>query len=267
MSLTDILSEDLCERLKDLSVEDFAALARAGSVGLTPKLLREGIRAVGEGEEVSLPGMGGTPKPLNIQAWSFVNDRGQYADTYHLSSARAAELKDLLLADPESALREITEVVTVALRKRGSPKPVRVSLGAVPGTGAGQGDGGPGAGVTSRALKDEIRRNDKLYGMYRFVPEDTGRAGATRFRVDLGGGLYASYQSKVGAVDVARICRVHGRTHALVIDHVSLWLDGRSPLFGSDIPAKITFSGQLKPNEAPPAKPMQKDKTISPVSD
>jgi len=264
MSLTDILSDELCEKLKDLSVDDFAALARAGSVGLSPRRLREGIHAVGEGEEVTLSGIGGTPKPLNIQAWSFVNDRGQYADTYHLTSARAAELKDLLIAKPEDALKEITEVVTVALRKRGSPKPVRVSLGAIPGTGVTQGGGGPGAGVTSRALKDEIRHNDKLYGMYRFTPEDTGRAGATRFRVDIGGGLYASYQSKVGAVDIARICRVHGRTHHLVVDHVSLWIEGKSPVFGSDIPVKLTFTGKLKPNESPPPKPNQKDKTVAP---
>lgn len=264
MSLSDVISKELADALSGLSVSDFQALARAGSLGLSPSALRAGVQAIERGDEAPLPPGGGQPRPLVIQAWSFVKDKGQYHDTYGLSSAKAGELTDLLFSDREKGLAEITSIVTAALRQRGSKRPIRVTAAGLPGASDVEG-AAPAAGGSDRlALKDEIRRDPATYGLYQFLAEDTGRSGGERFRVGLGGGLYACHQSKVGAVDVARICRKHGRDFPLIHDHIVFWMEGMNPVRGDAIPSRITYSGVLPPNGEPPADPVARAKTSSP---
>jgi hypothetical protein len=255
MALSDIISLDLARRLDALGVEDFSAIVKAASVGFGPAKLKQGVSAIARGESPDLPAGLGQAKPLNIIAWSFCTDHGQYADTYGLSVARAAELKDQLRKDPEPALAEIRSVVSARLAARGSQRPVVVLRDGIPGVHAG--DHPPTrprqGGVD---LKKEIVQNGALYGMYKFVAEDTGRAGNLRFRVPLGSGLFAVFPNKAGAIDVARLCRVNGRSHPSIVDHVAFWRDNKAPVFGDDIPERVTFDGRLKPGEQPPPDPI-----------
>jgi len=112
-------------------------------------------------------------------------------------------------------------------------------------------------------FKDEIKLSPQIYGMYKFAAVDTGRPGALRFKVELGSGLYSLFQNKQGAIDIARICRVHGRDYEPIRGHIAFWRDGYTPLFDEDIPEKVKFSGKLKPGAKPPANPITKDKTVA----
>lgn len=261
MSLNEIVSDDVAARLEGLEVGDYAIIIKAASVGLTAQRLFEGVRAINNGDAYELPGKLGTPRPLVINAWSFVNDKGQYRDTYGLSDAVAGTLKGQMRDDPDSAIAEITRVVSERLRMRQSPRPVRVSRDGMPGSAPGGDQQHQGQGGVD--FKTEIKRQAALYGMYTFVAEDTGRTGPYRFRVPLGACLYAVFQNKRGAVDVARITRVHGRSYALVEPYVAFWRNGKPPLFGKDIPDKVKFYGVLKPGEASPADPVEKDMTVA----
>lgn len=263
MALNGIIGPELAGKLASLTADDFAALARAGSLGLSPSKLFEGVQAIAGGDRYDLPKGGGLPKALTIQAWSFVKDHGQYHDTYGLTSARAGELTDLLRKDPDAARAEITTIVTAALRQRGSPRPVVVNTAGMPGAPTTDHSARPVTSSNRNALKDEIRRAPATYGLYRFVADDTGRAGGERYSVRLGGGLYAFHQSKQGAIDSARICRRHGRRHALIASSIALWLAGKNPLYGDAIPSKVVFDGVLGPNETYPEDPVPKGQTTA----
>lgn len=265
MAVSNIVSKDLAAKLSELSLGDFKALTQAGSLGLTPDDLCEHVHAINSGGNPEFPRGVGRPKPIKVLAWSFVNDRAQYHDTYGLETTRAAELKDMLLAETDKGVAEITRVVTEVVRRRGSTKPVAVlttGLPGTPGTGAGVSQAG---GVGRGALKDQIRQKPAQYGLYSFTAEDTGRTGSTRFRCGLGGGFYSTHPSKQGAVDIAKIARVEGRDFPLIADRVAFWLDGSKPLFGDDIPTKAVFSCQLPPHEPAPADPVIAPKTVAPA--
>jgi hypothetical protein len=264
MSFTNIVDAGLCEKLRELTVSELTALVKASSLGMPPQRIHECIAAVNAGEDPELPGMAGAPHPVTIQAWSFVRDRGQYQDTYGLSSARAGELADLLLSDTEKGVAEITAVVTAALRHKGSARPVVVNTTGLP-TKRGGSPPSIGVGKAGRgALKEEILKNPAVFGLYRFAAEDTGRPGPLHFRVRLGGGLYAAHPSKVGAVDAARLCRVHGRSFPPIVDRIYFWPEGKTPVCGVDIPERVVFDGVLGPSEDPPADPVVKPRTEAP---
>uniref|UniRef100_A0AB74UMC1 Capsid protein n=1 Tax=Pseudopestalotiopsis camelliae-sinensis polymycovirus 1 TaxID=3367397 RepID=A0AB74UMC1_9VIRU len=266
MAFSNILSPELCAKLSAITADELGAVIKAASLGLSAQRLHECIHAVNSGESPELPEVSGSPKPVTVQAWSFVKDRGQYADTYQLSSAQAGEIADLLLTDVEKGIAEITAIVTSALRRRGSARPVAVSTAGMPAT-RGAPPPVPGVGNAGRgALKEEIRSNAATYGLYKFDAEDTGRPGSLRYRVRLGGGLYATHPSKTGAIDVARICRVKGRAYPLIADRIYLWIDGKTPAVGSDIPDRVTFTGILPPLADLPADPTTRAKTESPAS-
>jgi len=263
MALNDIISVDLAKRLDALGIDDLSAVIQAASVGFGPAKLKQGVSAIARGERPDLPSGLGQAKPLHIIAWSFCSDHGQYADTYGMSVARAAELKDQLKRDPEPALAEIRSVVAARLAVKGSQRPVVVSNDGIPGVASTEHPKTrPRQGGVD--LKQEIIKNGALYGMYKFTAEDSGRPGNLHFRVRLGGGLYAVFPNKSGAVDVARLCRVNGRGYPPIVDHVAFWRDGKSPLFGADIPEKVTFDGRLKPGEASPPDPVSVARTAAP---
>lgn len=263
MSLSDIISTDLASALADLSVADFTALVKAASVGFGPSKLKAGVDAIHRGDEVPLPSGLGQAGSLKIVAWSFCSDHGQFADTYGVSVARAAELKHQLRYTPDDAIAEIRKIVTDALEKKGSLRPVVILRDGIPGSGTTD-HSGPRSAQLKSDLKKEIKSRGTLYGMYKFVAEDSGRQGDLHFRVRLGAGLWATAASKSSAIDVARICRVNGRSHELVADRVCFWRDGKAPVFGVDIPESVTFDGKLKPGQALPADPVSKARTEAP---
>jgi len=262
MSLNDAMSADTAKKIEELDVADIVALVRCLSLGFGPEELHAGAERVAAGEIVPVPSRLGLPNPLKINAWSFVNDHGQYADTYGLTDAEAGTLKGLLRTDVEKGIAEITRVVTAALTKRGSNKPVAVSRDGMPG--AGKTDHHPAPGKQGGTdLTAEITRNPTLYGMYKFAVEDTGRAGPLRYRVRLGNGLYATFPSKRGAIDVARICAVNGRNYEVIAGRVVFWRNGKTPVSGPDIPSKVP-DGKSAPGEALAPDPVDKADTVAP---
>lgn len=262
MSLNDSMSKEVAQRVSALQVEDIVVLVKCLSLGFPPSELHSGATRVANGENVPVPSHLGSPNPIKINAWSFVNDHGQYADTYGLTDGRAGELKGMLRTDTEAGIRAITDVVTAALAKRGSNKPVLVSRDGMPG--AGQTDHKQGPGQQGGAdLKVEISKSPTLYGMYQFDTEDTGRPGPMRYRVKLGGGLYAVFPSKRGAIDVARICRVKGRHDESIAGRVVFWRDDKPPLSGPDVPAKVTFDGRARPGEPLMPDPVEIARTVA----
>jgi len=262
MALNDIIGSDLAKRLDALGIDDFSAIIQAASVGFGPAKLKQGVSAIARGERPDLPAGLGQAKPLHIIAWSFCSDHGQYADTYGMSVARAAELKDQLRRDPEPAIAEIRTVVAARLAAKGSQRPIVVVHDGIPGAASAESTSAQAqqGGVN---LKKEIVKNGALYGMYKFVAEDSGRPGNLHFRVRLGGGFWAVFPNKQGAVDVARLCRVHGRGHPPIVDRVAFWVNGKAPLFGADIPEKFTFDGRLKPGEESPPDPVPSSRTVA----
>ncbi|AKE49498.1 capsid protein [Botryosphaeria dothidea RNA virus 1] len=258
-----LLTKEQASLLAALGEGEVAAIIKLASLGLRPTGILEYARAV-DGDEVPAPPTPNTAaKPVTIVAWSFLKDRGQYHATYGLSAPRAGELLELLLTDADAAAREIHTIVADALRQRGSPRPVHVTLDGVPsrkkagGEGAPTGDGGLGL------LSQEIASNPGTYGSYRFVPEQTGQPGARAYRVRLGGGLYVFAQSKKLATAAARITRVKGRSDPLVRDFVAFWATGSSAKFGGEIPDKVTFDGRQGPNEPLQSDPTTKAKTTA----
>ncbi|QDB74988.1 MAG: putative PAS-rich protein [Phaeoacremonium minimum tetramycovirus 1] len=263
-TLNGIIAVELATALAEFDPDSIGSIVKAASLGYSPESLHAAIVSIAQGNVVPLPHGGGAPAPLTIQAWSFVKDKGQYHDTYGLSSAQAGELSDLLMEDRDKAFKRITDVVTTRLRMRGSERAVKIVDSGMPSKSSQS--SAVASGSTSRGLKEEIRRDPATYGLYKFVATDTGRAGSERFSVQLGGGLFATHASKAGATDVARICRVKGRKYPLIADRVAFWLSGSQPCYGDAIPSKVTFDGKLAPSEAVPANPSPKAKTEAPTA-
>jgi len=263
MSVSDFISRDLAGKLASLTADEYSSLVKLGSLGMTPRQVIEAVQAVNAGSDPELPATGGKPKVLTVQIWSWFNDPAQYRETWGCQSAEVAALKDLYATDPEACVKKLTDLLNTKNRARGSTRPVTITTANSPGSGLAGQSVNPGAGQAVRkALKEHIKTSPILFGAYNFEAEDTGLAGKLKFRVSLGGGLYATGSSKVAAVDTARICRVEGRRFPLISDSVVLWLEGKPPVPGTHIPDKVTFDGKLRPNDAPPADPVAKDKTV-----
>lgn len=262
MALNDIVSKDLATRLSDVTESDLVVLVKALSLGFSPGDLHSAVSRIAHDEFVPLPTGFGAPRPLKINAWSFANDRGQYAGTYGLSDAEAGRLRGVLRDDPSTGVAEINAIVSKALQERGSNRPVSVSSEGMPGPPRIGNQPTPGR-QGGADLKAEIAKNPSVYGMYDFDVVDTGRPGPYRFKVSLGSGLYAVSPSKRGAIDVARICRVKGRHEPIIAGRVVFWRDGKAPVADPDIPEKITFDGRLRPGEKQPAEPADKEKTTA----
>lgn len=262
MSLNDALPVSTAGRLSALEKDDYAAIVHAASLGLSPEDIVRGVAAINRGEIYDLPTGLGSPRPITINAWSFVNDPGQYRDTYHLSDAEAGALRGRLRTSPDEVIEEITTIVSRRLQSRGSNRPVTVSRAGMP-TKAGGGGGGANAGAPKGELKQVILQNPTLFGFYTFTAEDTGRTGSMRFSVSLGGGLYSFGKSKVEAVDAARICRAHGRYHDVLAGRIFFCRTGKPPVTGNDIPEKVTFDGRLAPGDPAPPEPVVRDQTVA----
>jgi len=263
MSLNDIISAALLDKLTELKVEHINAIVKASAAGFKSEALVQGLRSLKEGAVVPTPSTLGQAKPLVINAWSFCSDRGQYAETYGISTSRAGEIKDLLRLDVDKGIAEVTKIVTDHQARKGSIKPILVTRVGIPGQVAGS-DPDAGAQRAGADLKAEIRRNGNIYGMHKFDAVDTGREGNLHFACNLGAGLRACFSNKAGAVSVARICRVKGRHDPLIVPYIVFWPHGKNPRVGADIPSSITYDGKLKPGEKILPEPADKAKTEAP---
>lgn len=258
-----VLNEAQAEAIASLDNDVVTAIVKMASLGLKSGDISGYAADVFDGKDRAPPSPNTSPRPVRIVAWSFVKDRGQYHGTYGLSAARAGELTELLLSDPDAAAATISTIVSEKLRRNGSHKPVHVSLAAIPRASGKDGTPPPSNDGGLRLIRGEIRSNSGMYGSYKFQPVATGKLGAQSFRVPLGAGLYVYAQSKQLAVAAARVCRIRGRKDELVQHLVAQQTGDSSPRFGADISEKISFDGRLGPNDTPPAVPGTKAKTVA----
>lgn len=262
MSLNNIIDADLAKVLSKLTVENLNAVMTAAAQGYNAKALKGGVDAIARGESVDLPSRDGGPKPTQVQAWSFLKDRGQYGLTYGMTSAAAGELMDLLLKDPDKGVEKVRTFIQEHPRTKRSGKAVIVSKVGIPSSGDTEGATPPTGKGGLAALKAEIRSKSGLYGGYRFEAEATDRIGHLAYRVRLGSSLFACFQNKEGAVAVARIVRVKGIKDALVKDNVVFWREGKVPVGLDDFPEGLTFDGVLPQNGAIPPDVASSPKTV-----
>lgn len=259
-ALNDVQAESIAALDEDV----VTAIVKLASLGLRSSDISGYASDLAAGKDRGPPSPNTSPRPVKIVAWSFVKDRGQYHGTYGLSAARAGELTELLLSDPDAAATTISTIVSEKLRRNGSQKPVHVSLAAIPRASGKDGTPPPSNDGGLRLIRSEIRANSGVYGSYKFVPQATGKLGAHSFRVSLGAGLYVYAQSKQLAVAAARVCRIKGRKDELVQHLVAQQTGDSSPKFGADISEKISFDGRLGPNDVPPPVPGTRAKTVAP---
>lgn len=263
MSLSEVISVALAEKLGAFSIGELTALAQANSLGFGPKALHAAARQIAQGAVVDIPGALGSAKPVVIMAWSFVRDPVQYSQTYGLTAAEAEDLRGQLITNRDVAVQRITDVVTVHHRNRNSGRPVDVRTEGIPGARVQEGAVSAPARARREMLSELIRANGALYGVYSFDAEATGRPDAQAFRVRLGGGLYATAAGKKEAIMAARICRVRGRHDAKIAQYIAFWLENDVPRYGVDIPEKVTFDGRLSAGAALPEDPVKKAKTVT----
>lgn len=260
MSLSTTFNKDTLERLGNLERQDFVAFASAVTLGYNPTTFFEAVQGFKNGVDPQLPQSTGQPKPLTVNAWSFVNDRAQYNGVYGLSTADAAAIKELLMRNRDEAVKQIEDLVSDHLHRRGSNKSANVSLEGMPGDRSG-----PGASESSsvaRELKVEINSAGSRYGRYHFEAVQSPLGGPHAYTVPLGGGFSAYFANKRGAIDVARIARVRGRHFPLIDGYVGfLHPEAKDPVFGSSIPSKAAWDCTMGPDDTPPAPPTGKAPT------
>jgi len=255
-----LLTKEQAEGVSELTPQGVAAIIKLASLGMRPDAIVQYATAILGDERPPLPAPSTSAKPLTILAWSFVKDRGQYGGAYGLTGSEAGALADLLLTDPTSAAKKITEVVTKRLRERKSPRPVHVSLEGLPSQASAGVARPPSSDGGLSALRVEIRSNSGVYGSYHFDARATGRPAGHAYAVRLGGNLHVLAQSKALCVAAARVVRVKGRSDPLVANLVCQWDEVGTPKFGSDISEKVG-DGRLGPNDPIPGDAPKKAKT------
>nr|QVU39973.1 hypothetical protein [Magnaporthe oryzae polymycovirus 2] len=263
MSLSSAFNSDVLSRLANLSLDDLKTVHGAVTHGYTAGTFFEALQAHKQGRDPELPSIRVQPRPLVINAWSFVNDRAQYNGVYGLSAAEATDLREQILSDRKAGFERIEKIVGDRLRQKGSNKGVSVSEAGMPGESSG-----PGAGDRSpvaRELKKEIAAHGARYGRYKFVASETVLGGPHAFVVNLGGGFGAYFANKRGAIDVARIARVQGREFELIQGYVGFLPPGETnPQFGKAINPKATWDCKLGPDDKAPPAPTPKATTAAP---
>lgn len=222
------------------------------ALGLKSDSLIEFVTAVAAGKEPSASLGVGQPKPVRIQLHSFLHDPRQYGDLYGIPAARAAELRALLKAEPETARDEVAQVVSGSPRLLASGRAVEVILNGMPGTTDNGASPLAGASAVTASYAREIASNSGVYGAYKFEAFDTRREETQRFAVDLGGNFFVLAQSKKLAIMVARIASVKGRDDPLAHPYV-VYVDRSNKCIGSgDVPPN-TWMCRRGPRDNPPS--------------
>lgn len=251
---TELIPAHLAESITAGGVEMVSCIIRLTSLGQSPQTIVEqaAVKARGGQPTFALPS--GAPKPLTINAWSFVRDEQQYAGTYGMTAARATEIRELLRTDSNEAVSQITQIVSAQLRASGSHRAVTVSLSGAPRAATQQ--GAPLANASDgglRALKQRVAANSALCGQYAFTAIETGRGHDEAYRVDLGGALSAVGQSKALAQTAARLIRISGR-HDPQLSRYARCVVGARFVGPNNIPDSV-WDGRLGPFEQPPPNP------------
>lgn len=242
------MSPAQAERIAKLENDDVVAMIRLSSMSQKAEDILRIAQGIRDGQAPKVPEsvLSTGPKPLQIIANSWVNDKNQYSNTYGVSDERAAELASLLRTDPHAASEQIKQIVSARLEMKGSEREVEVLLTQAPvpkstgNTTVLEGDGG------AKELAVEITKRQGVYGQYQFEPEPTGPAGHFQFGVHLGDDLFAIGQSKKVAIAAARICRVKGRFDELVKPYIWYSTAWSSPVREDDIPDGV-WDGKQSP--------------------
>lgn len=260
-----MFTKEQAARVAGLEVGDLRAIIKLASLSLAPAATLAYAQDIVAGKEPDINGPSGKVHPITIQLYSFLKDYSQYNGVYGLTAERAGGLLDLCRTDEDAAVKQVTEIVAEALRRRGSPRAVLVTTVGKPVRHDATNGAAPTSDGGLRLLRAEVRSNSGLYGSYKFAAQPTGRAPTQAFSVDLGGSLFVFAQSKDAAVAAARIVRVKGRKDELVIGYTAMVVNGTKPVFAGDVSESI-WDGRLGPSEPPPPPRASKAKTEMPVA-
>jgi hypothetical protein len=254
-----LVSKENATTIAGLEEDLISVVLRLSSLGLKPPAIVDYCQRVADGSPTGAPPVGGGPKPLVIQAYSFLSDHSICVSKYGMSVAAAAELLQTLRTDPDTAVTEIHRVVTDNLLARGSPRPVTVNLVGMPGAPGVQTVSGNDGGKSE--LSDLMRRHQALVGGYKFQPQELGAPGPERFVVFLGGNLAVVGQNKAVAEKAAKLIRVLGRHHPVLAKYVRLRIDGKSLRGADKIPTGV-YDGILSPDSEPPVDQNRTESTV-----
>jgi len=246
-SVPRLVSKDNAKAIADLNQSVVDAILRLSSMGIRPDGIIDYCTRVADDEAPAAVVAAGA-KPLVIQAYSFLSDKAICVDKFGMELSAAAEALEVLKRDPDEGRKIVQKAVADYQAKRGSPKPITVTLTGLPSSRGGpktSGDGG------KAELFELMRRHQSLAGAYKFVAEEYGPPGPERFRILLGGNLAVVGQNKAVAVKAAALVRILGRRHQTLVKYVRGFSPGKALIPSDKIPATV-YSGVIAPDEARP---------------
>lgn len=246
-SVPRLVSKDNAKAVAELDQSVVDVILRLSSLGVKPTGIIEYCGHVADDESVPVIVPGGA-KPLTIQAYSFLSDKSVCVDKFGMDLAAAAEALEVLKRDPEEGRKIVHKAVSDYQAKRGSPKPIVVTLTGLPSSKGGPKTGGDGG---KAELSELMRRHQALAGAYKFVAEEHGPPGPERFRILLGGNLAVVGQNKACAVKAAALIRILGRRHQTLVKYVRLYVPGKALAPSDKIPSTV-YDGIIAPDEKPP---------------
>lgn len=247
-TIPSLISKNNAQLVVELDQVVIDAILRLSSLGLKPASITDYCQKIVDGEAPSVTAVATGPKPLTIQAYSFLSDTSICVDKYGMSLLDAAEALKVLKRDPEEGKKLVTAAVNAHQLAKNSPKPVRVTLEGLPSS-----KGGSKAGVDGgkAELSELMRRNQAIAGQYEFKAVQHGPDGPERFVVKLGGNLAVVGQNKAVAQKAAALVRVLGRRNQVLLKYVRLYVPGKA-LASSDKITNAVYSGVIAPDEQPP---------------
>nr|QKK35420.1 capsid protein [Erysiphe necator associated polymycovirus 5] len=234
--MSGYLTVEDAKRISEVGEPIVRVVIKLAANGLTSERILALARAVAGGEPAPFDLAPGQPRTLKIQAYSCLHDPRQYADLYGMTEAVASELRIQFKVEPEVVCERITQIAVEALRRRGSPRGVVVTMDGTPGSPPTSPSPTTSSSDRLRAFKAEIASNSGVYGSYVFEARPTYRDLTRAFSVDLGWNCFVLAQSKALAIAVARIVRVKSRHDPSVRDFVHYIDPGNNALAGMDIP-------------------------------
>lgn len=244
-----LISKDNAKAVVELEQSVVDAVLRLSSLGLKPDSIIDYCQKIVDDEVPTVAAITPGPKPLTIQAYSFLSDTSICVDKYGMDLTEAAQALKILRTDPEKGREIVFAAVTAHQMAKNSPKPVSVSLAGLPSSRGGPKSGGDGG---KAELSELMRRNQAVAGQYSFKASEYGPDGPERFMVKLGGNLAVVGQNMAVAQKAAALVRVLGRRHQTLVKYVRLYVPGK-PLAPSNKLPDTVYSGVIAPDEKPPS--------------
>lgn len=240
-------------RLCALQQDDHLLLARITAAGVPPSQAVETLRAYDPNETYEhLPATANR----KILAYSFLRDRQQYSGIYEQTDEWAGKWAGILATRPDDACAEIAKIVDAKLKARGSDAVAVVTPGLVPGT-ANIGAGALGPDQHYKPLQAlAVATSSQAIGAFPLdVTVDEDAPPGRRYRMVVGGGLFAAAQSKQTAGMAARLCFLFGRNNPAIAPYIG-YLNAGEETFHPDI-AEDVWDGR-KVSQRPPSPPREK---------